>query len=55
MVLESSHPLPIADFPSSLLWPIKKPKGLVTTGADYQVVSTTNICMNRITKLEVWV
>jgi len=48
MVLESSHSLPIADFPTSLLWPINMPKGLVTTGADYQVVITTNICMNRI-------
>jgi hypothetical protein len=52
MVLESSYPLPTADFPSSPLWPINIPKGLVTTGADYQVVITTNICMNRITKLE---
>jgi len=49
---EPSLPLPIADFPSSLPWPINKPKGLVTTGADYQVVITTNICMNRIAKLE---
>jgi hypothetical protein len=42
----------MVDFPSSLLWPIKKPKELVTTGADYQVVITTNICTNRIAELE---